>query len=307
MAGKKRAPEQLSMADLYLTRGDKIFHAVNYTIIGIVVLIVLLPLVNVLACSFSSASAVNSGKVYLWPMDFSLEGYQKVFVYPNILRSYANTFFYTIAGTAINIVMTILAAYPLSRRGLPFKGFIMFLFTFTMMFSGGMIPNYLVMRSLGLTNTRWAMLLPGAISVYNMIIARTFMQSIPDDLREAAYLDGCSDIRYLTSIVIPLSITMLSVLTLYYAVSHWNAYFNAFLYLIDRNLLPLQVMLREVLLSSQIKADSVMDGETAAALAGMSDLLKYSLIVVASAPILCLYPFIQKYFVKGVMLGSLKG
>ena len=151
------------------------------------------------------------------------------------------------------------------------------------------------------------MLLPGAISVYNMIIARTFIQNIPEEMREAAYLDGCSDIRYLLSIVLPLCVTMISVLTLYYAVGHWNSYFNAFLYLTNRDLMPLQILLREVLLASQIKADAVMDGDTAAALAGMSDLLKYSLIVVASAPILCLYPFLQKYFVKGIMIGSLKG
>ena len=176
-----------------------------------------------------------------------------------------------------------------------------------MLFSGGMIPTYLVMKNIGITNTVWAMLLPGAISVYNMIIARTFIQNIPEEMREAAYLDGCSDIRYLLSIVLPLCVTMISVLTLYYAVGHWNSYFNAFLYLTNRDLMPLQILLREVLLASQIKADAVMDGDTAAALAGMSDLLKYSLIVVASAPILCLYPFLQKYFVKGIMIGSLKG
>lgn len=298
---------QLQATDIYLTRSDRIFHVINNIIVSLLFLIVLLPLINVLASSFSSASAVNSGKVLLWPVDFSVIGYEKVFVYPGVWRSYGNTVFYTVAGTAINVIVTLLAAYPLSRRDLPFKGFFMFLFTFTMMFGGGMIPTYLVMKQIGVINTVWAMLLPGALSVYNMIIARTFMQNIPMDLFEAAHLDGCSDARYFTMIALPLSGTMISVLTLYYAVGHWNAYFNAFLYLNNRDLMPLQIILREVLLSTQISADAIVDGDTAAALAGMSDLLKYSLIVVASAPILCLYPFLQKYFVKGVMIGSLKG
>ena len=156
-------------------------------------------------------------------------------------------------------------------------------------------------------NSRWAMLLPGALSVYNMIIARTFIQNIPEELREAAHIDGCSDVRYFFSIVLPLSTTMISVLTLYYAVAHWNAYFNAFLYLTSRDKMPLQIILREILLTAHMAQEAIADSDTAAALAGMSDLMKYSLIVVASAPILCLYPFLQKYFVKGVMIGSLKG
>ena len=298
---------QLQATDIYLTTADKTFHCVNNIIVAILLLVVLLPLINVVASSFSSASAVNSGRVLLWPVEPSVIGYEKVFTYPGIWLSYGNTLFYTVAGTAINIVMTLLAAYPLSRRDLPFKGPLMFLFTFTMMFGGGMIPTYLGMKQIGVVNTVWAMLLPGALSIYNMIIARTFLQNIPDELFEAAHLDGCSDAKYFTMIALPLSGTMISVLTLYYAVGHWNAYFNAFLYLNDRRMMPLQILLREVLLSTQISADAIVDGDTAAALAGMSDLLKYSLIVVASAPILCLYPFLQKYFVQGVMIGSLKG
>lgn len=304
---KKYIRRQGPVTDYFLTRGEKVFHLFNNMIIYIIMLIVLIPMINVLASSFSSASAVNSGKVYLWPVDFSFEGYDMVFRYPNIWISYGNTIYYTVVGTAINIVMTLIAAYPLSRKGLPFRGFFMFLFTFTMLFSGGMIPTYLVMKTINVTHTRWAMLLPGAISVHNMIIARTFIQNIPEELREAAHLDGCSDTKYFTHVVIPLSTTLISVLTLYYAIGHWNSYFNAFLYLSDRRMMPLQIMLREVLLSTEITADTIMDSETASAIAGMSDLLKYSLIVVASAPILCLYPFLQKYFVKGVMIGSLKG
>lgn len=306
-ASGRRRNDQLAATDRFVSRGDRIFYAVNNMLIGIVMLIVLVPMINVLASSFSSPAAVNSGRVYLWPVDFTLDGYTRVFNYKDIWSSYGNTIFYTVVGTAINIAITLLAAYPLARKTLPFKGFFMFLFTFTMMFSGGTIPKYLVVKDLGMLNTRWAMLLPGALSVYNMIIARTFIQNIPDDLREAAQLDGCSDFRYFITIVLPLSATMISVLTLYYAVGHWNAYFGAFLYLNDRSKMPLQIILREILISSKIAETANLDGETAIALAGMSDLMKYSLIVVASAPILCLYPFLQKYFVKGVMIGSLKG
>lgn len=303
----KKGKETILPIDAFQTRGDRIFHIVNYTLIASVVLIVLLPLINVLASSFSSAHAINSGRVYLWPVDFEFTGYEKVFQYPHVWRSYCNTIFYTVAGTAINIIMTLIAAYPLSRRNLPFRGFFMFLFIFTMLFNGGMIPTYLVMRQIDITDKVWSILLPGAVSVYYMIIARTFMHSISEELYEAANIDGCSDFRYFFSIILPLSTTMISVLTLYYAVGHWNAYFNAFLYLINRDLMPLQIILREVLLSVEINAESISDAESMQALAGMSDLLRYSLIVVSSAPILCLYPFLQKYFVKGIMIGSLKG
>lgn len=312
MAKKSREPacndqSQLAVADRYLTRGDKVFHAVNFLLVTFIFLIILIPLLNVLASSFSEAAAVNRGDVFIWPVDFTTEGYDRVFTYPGLWRSYGNTIFYTVAGTAINIVMTMLAAYPLSMRTMPFRGFFTFLFTFTMLFDGGMIPTYLVYKQLGITNTVWAMLLPGALSVYNMIIARTFIQNIPEELHEAAMLDGCSYARYFVTMVLPLSATMISVLTLYYAVGHWNAYFNAFLYLTDREMMPLQIVLRDILCSVTIDPGQVMDEATYQSLIGMSDLMRYSLIVVSSAPILCLYPFLQKYFVKGVMIGSLKG
>ncbi len=304
---KRSSRKDVLFIDMQLTRSDRIFHAVSGGIITAILLIVLIPLLNVLASSFSSGSAVSSGKVFIWPVDFSLTGYEKVFSYPRIWRSYGNTIFYTVVGTAINIAMTLMAAYPLASRTLPFRGFFMFLFTFTMLFGGGMIPTYLVFKQIGMLNTVWAMLIPGAMSVYNMIIARTFIQGIPADLREAAHLDGCSDARYFFMIVLPLSVTMISVLTLYYAVGHWNSYFPAMMYLSDRDMMPLQILLRDVLLTATIDTASIPDGETAAAMEGMSELLRYSLIVVASAPILCLYPFLQKYFVKGVLIGSIKG
>lgn len=289
------------------TREDRLFYLIVNLIVGAFMLVVLVPLINIVASSFSSPSAVSNGKVLLWPVEFSLEGYETVFENKLIGTAYMNTFFYTIAGTLINLAMTMIAAYPLARRNVPFKGVFMFLFTFTMLFSGGTIPNYMLMIDLGFINTRWAMLLPGAISVYNMIIARTFIQNIPEELYEAASIDGCSDFRYFFEMVLPLSVTLLSVLTLYYAVGHWNAYFDAFLYLSDRELYPLQIILREILIANTINANEVVDDLTMSAKQGMADLLKYSLIIVSSLPVLVLYPFVKKYFLKGVMIGALKG
>ena len=288
-------------------RGDRTFYAIVNAIVGVFMLIVLIPLVNIVASSFSSPSAVSSGKVLFWPVEFSLDGYKTVFQNKMIGTAYFNTFFYTIVGTMINLAMTMMAAYALARKNLPYKGFFMFLFTFTMLFSGGTIPNYMLIVNLKLYDTRWAMLLPGAISVYNMIIARTFIQNIPNELYEAASIDGCSDARYFFTMVIPLSVTLLSVLTLYYAVAHWNSYFDAFLYLTNRRLYPLQIVLREILIANSINANEVVDDLTMSAKQGMADLLKFSLIIVSSLPVLVLYPFVKKYFLKGVMIGALKG
>ena len=288
-------------------RGDRTFYAIVNAIVGGFMLIVLIPLVNIVASSFSSPGAVSSGKVLFWPVEFSLDGYKTVFQNKMIGTAYFNTFFYTIVGTMINLAMTMMAAYALARKNLPYKGFFMFLFTFTMLFSGGTIPNYMLIVNLKLYDTRWAMLLPGAISVYNMIIARTFIQNIPNELYEAASIDGCSDARYFFTMVIPLSVTLLSVLTLYYAVAHWNSYFDAFLYLTNRKLYPLQIVLREILIANSINANEVVDDLTMSAKQGMADLLKFSLIIVSSLPVLVLYPFVKKYFLKGVMIGALKG
>ena len=288
-------------------RGDRTFYAIVNAIVGVFMLIVLIPLVNIVASSFSSPGAVSAGKVLFWPVEFSLDGYKTVFENKMIGTAYFNTFFYTIVGTMINLAMTMMAAYALARKNLPYKGFFMFLFTFTMLFSGGTIPNYMLIVNLKLYDTRWAMLLPGAISVYNMIIARTFIQNIPNELYEAASIDGCSDARYFFTMVIPLSVTLLSVLTLYYAVAHWNSYFDAFLYLTNRKLYPLQIVLREILIANSINANEVVDDLTMSAKQGMADLLKFSLLIVSSLPVLVLYPFVKKYFLKGVMIGALKG
>lgn len=307
MMKNKKIESELQNTAIKVTGRDKMFYVIVYTIVTFFMLIVLIPLINVVASSFSAPNAVLAGKVYLWPVDFSLEGYSAVFTYKGIWMAYANTFLYTIAGTAVNILMTVLAAYPLSRRHLFCKGFFTFLFTFTMLFSGGMIPIYIQMKNLGILNTRWVMILPGAINVSNMIICRTFFVNIPHDLYEAAQIDGCDDFKYLIKMVLPLSSSVLAVLTLYYAVAHWNAYHDAFLYLRDRNLLPLQVLLREILILNTMDMENLIDDETMLAKQGMAELLKYSLIIVSCVPVLILYPFIKKFFAKGVMLGSLKG
>ena len=290
------------------TRRDRFFYGLINVLLLLLTLVVLYPLVYIVSSSFSSPAAVSAGKVVLWPVDFSLRGYQAVFDYQPVYTGYANTIFYTVFGTLINVVMTISAAYALARKSLPGRGFFSFLFTFTMLFSGGLIPNYLLMKDLGIINTRWAMLLPGAISAYNLIVTRTFIQNtIPDELLEAAQIDGCSDIQFFFRFVLPLSKAVLAVITLFYAVGHWNAYFNAFIYLNKRSLYPLQIYLREILIMNSVDAEMVVDTELQQAMQGMADLLKYSLIVVSYAPILCAYPFLQRYFIKGVMIGSLKG
>ena len=289
------------------TLGDKLFYAACYLITALFMLAVLYPLVYILSASFSSADAITSGRMWLFPVDFSLVGYRYILKYDAIWLGYRNTLFYTFAGTLINVAMTMTCAYGLSRKGMRGRRFFTMLFTFTMIFSGGMIPNYLLMKDLKILNTVWCMLLPGAISAYNLIVAKTFIEnSIPGDLLEAARIDGCSDVRFFFSIVLPLSKAILAVLLLMYAAAHWNAYFNAFLYLTDKKLYPLQIFLRQILVQSNMSAD-MLDPEAMAQMQTLQQILKYAVIVVSTAPMLCLYPFVQKYFRQGVMIGSIKG
>jgi putative aldouronate transport system permease protein len=287
---------------------DRIFFIAAYAFVTLMMLGVAYPLVYILSASFSSANAVSTGKVVLWPVELSVMGYRRVFENAKVWLGYRNTIAYTVMGTFVNVAMTLICAYPLARRNLPHKGFFTFLFTFTMLFNGGMIPNYLLIRDLGLINNFWVMIIPGAIGVTQMIVARTFIKStIPDELLEAAQIDGCNDYQFFYLFVLPLSKAVIAVIAMQYAIGHWNSYFNAFIYLSDKNLYPLQIYLREILILSQIDINDIADPETAIAMQGMADLIKFSLIVVATAPILCVYPFVQKYFVKGVMIGSLKG
>ena len=287
---------------------DRLFLIFVYVVLSGALVIVLFPLLHILSASFSSPQAVNSGRVWLFPVDFTLAGYKAVFANPNILIGYGNSLFYAMAGTFVNVVMTVLIAYPLSRRTFYGRHIIMMLLVFTMLFDGGLIPNYMVVKSLGMIDTRWAMIIPGALAVFQVIIARTFFQtSIPEELAEASEIDGCSDVRFITSVVLPLSKPIIAVMTLMYAVGHWNSYFGALIYLKSPDMFPLQIVLRNILILNTVDPTMMANVDDMLQLQGMSELLKYSLIVVASAPVLMIYPFVQKHFVKGVLIGSLKG
>ena len=273
----------------------------------IIILIVIIPLIFVLAASFSDPDLVIKGKVLFLPKGFTTEAYTMVFENQDIWRGFRNTCFYTIAGTIISVILTILAAYPLSRRELAGRNVIMMLILFTMYFSGGMIPTYLLVKDLGMYNTIWALLIPAALSTYNLIVAKTFFEnSIPVELYESARLDGCGNLALLSKIVLPLSKAILAVLVLYYAVGIWNAYFDALIYLRDTNLHPLQIILRNILLLGQTEQMGTNDVGMAEKIK-MAEAVKYSAIVVSSIPMLIIYPFVQKYFVKGVMIGAVKG
>lgn len=291
-----------------ISKDDRVFYITIDVILTLMLIIILWPLIFILSSSLSSKEAVMAGRVFLFPVDFSLEGYKAIFKTGEVLVGYRNTILYTLVGTTLNVLVTLIAAYPLSRKDLPYRRPLSFIFTFTMFFSGGMVPTYILVSNLGLLNTPFAMILPGALSVYNMIICRSFIEnSIPHEIYEAASIDGCSDFGYFTKILIPLSGPVIAVITLYYAVAHWNSYFNAFLYLTNDKLYPLQLVLRNILLANQMDAAMVTDMEQMESKQGLADLIKYALIVVSSLPVLIIYPFIQKYFVKGVMIGSVKG
>ena len=291
-----------------ISTADRTFYITADVILWLLVLLVSYPLIYILSASFSDPSNVAAGKVYLWPVGFSLRGYEEVFRHDQVWVGYRNTIFlygfwhiYQCFHDHDGCLWPFQAEFAGEKP-------LYFLFTFTMMFGGGLVPFYLLLRDLKMLNTVWAMLIPGAISVYNMIVARTFIQSnIPAELSEAASIDGCSDFRYFFEILLPLSKAILAVLALFYAVGHWNSYFNAMIYLRDPSLFPLQIVLREILILNQIDPSMMLDPSQQERLEGMADLLKYSLIVVATVPIMCVYPFVQKYFIKGVMIGSLKG
>lgn len=290
------------------SKGDRLFSVINYTVLTLFLITILYPLIYIASASISDSQAVIAGKVWLWPIQPTLDGYSAVFKHKLIWIGFRNSLYYTVVGTIINVVMTILAAYPLARKDFYGKNVFMFFFVFTMMFSGGLIPTYLIVKDLGLLNTTWAMLLPGALGVWNMIITRTYFQTtIPDELLEASQLDGCSDFNFVWRIILPLSGPIIAVITLFYAVGHWNSFFNAFIYLKNQNLYPLQLVLRDILVQNDVDLTMLTDVQEIARREGLRELLKYSLIIVATLPLLVAYPFVQKYFVKGIMIGSLKG
>lgn len=290
-----------------MARSDFTFDVIVNLLGAFIILVVLVPLIFVVAASFSDPDLVIRGKVLFLPKGFTMKAYGMVFENKDIWRGFGNTCFYTAAGTAISVVLTILAAYPLSRKGLAGKNVIMMLILFTMYFSGGMIPTYLLVKDLGMYNTIWALLIPSALSTYNLIVAKTFFEnSIPGELYESAWLDGCGNFSMLLKIVLPLSKAILAVLVLYYAVGIWNAYFDALIYLRDTGLHPLQIVLRNILLLGQTEQMGTNDVGMAEKIK-MAEAVKYSAIVVSSIPMLLIYPFVQKYFVKGVMIGAVKG
>lgn len=291
-----------------MSKKDTVFMGLVYLFLTFVLIIVLYPLIYVISASFSSPGAVSSGKVFLLPVDPTLIGYDAVFKNPKIVSGFLNSFFYLIIGTAVNVAMTMLAAYPLSRREFLGRKIISGIFVFTMYFSGGLVPTYLLVKNLHLLDTRAAVIIPVAMSVWNVIIARTYLQStIPDELYEAAQLDGCSVTGFLVKIVLPLSAPILAVLVLYYGVGNWNSYFNAMIYLKSQELYPLQLVLREILMLGKVDMTMITDVNALQRMQGLSSLLKYAVIVVASLPMMAIYPFVEKHFVKGIMIGSLKG
>ena len=286
---------------------DRVFMFFNASILVVITVAILLPLIFIVSASFSSSEAVIAGRVSLWPVDFSLQGYQTIFEHKKVWDGFGNSLFYTVFGTIFNVFMTIIAAYPLSRDDLVGRRVITIAFIFTMLFSGGLIPTYMVVRDLGLLNTRAAMILPTGIGIFNLLITITFFRTtIPPELIEAARIDGANDFRTFGSIILPLARPIIAVLVLFYAVNHWNSYFSALIYLKDQELFPLQIVLREILIENSIDASMLIDIEDLVAREGLRELLKYSLIVVASVPVLIIYPFVQRHFVKGMMIGSVK-
>ncbi len=281
---------------------DLIFDIVNYLLVGLITVICLYPMIYVIAASFSDPVLLMSNKSPLIaPLGFSIDGYRIVLNNVNTWIGYGNTIFYVVAGTAINMFMTTLGAYALSRKNFMLRKFFTIMIVFTMYFSGGIIPNFLLVKNLGLLDTRWAVIIPTAIGTWNLLIMRTAFASIPDSLEEAAKIDGANHFTLLFKILVPVSKATMAVILLFYAVGHWNSWFNAMIYLpTSRNLYPMQLFLREILVTSS----EVTSGDNE--INYMGELVKYSTIIVSTLPILCLYPFLQKYFVKGVMMGSVK-
>ena len=287
--------------------GDRVFLIVVRIMLGVALALVLLPLIYIVASSFSSPAAVNAGRVRFWPVEFSLEAYRSVLSNSEVLQGYYNSLIYAVAGTAISVTLTVAIAYPLSRRTFYGRNVLMTLLIFTMLFSGGVIPTYMVVHDLGMLDTRWALLIPNAIGVWQVIIARTFFaNSIPDELYEAAMLDGASEIRTLRSVVLPLSKPLLAVLALMYTIYQWNTYFDALVYLKDSDLFPLQIVLRNILLLNTPRTGATDMAQQMHQIQ-LANVLRYALIVVSSLPVLIIYPFVARHFTKGVMVGAVKG
>ncbi|OMF24958.1 sugar ABC transporter permease [Paenibacillus sp. FSL H8-0548] len=292
---------------------DKVFLICNYIYVFLAFIVVAYPVIYMISASISDPKLVGSGEMWLWPRGITFEGYQRVFQNSSIWTGYGNTILYTVVGTTINLLVTLPAAYALSRKDFVGRNFFMGMFMVTMFFGGGLVPSYLLVKELGMVNTMWAIVIPSAASIWNIIVARTFFQSsIPKELQEAAQIDGCTNIRLFLKIILPLSMPIIAVMALFYGVGNWNSYFSALIYLNDAAKYPLQLVLRQILVLQEMSAQGggALDASSAAALnnkAEIASLVKYAVIIVATAPIIAVYPFLQRYFVQGVMIGSVKG
>jgi putative aldouronate transport system permease protein len=298
----------MAISGIKKTKNDIIFDGVNTLFLGVVLVAVIYPLYYIVIASLSNPDLVNSGQVWLFPRDITLTGYETLFQTDIIWLGYKNTIIYTVLGTLINMVLTIPAAYALSRKDFKGRNFIMIMITITMFFSGGIIPRFLIIKNLGILNTIWCMVLPGGVAAWNLIVSRTFFQSsIPDSLLDASRMDGCGNGRFFLQIVLPLSSAIIAVMILFYAVFHWNAFFDALMFLRDESKYPLQLILRDILISAEMDASMFDNMDELVEMMKTADLLRYVVIIASSIPVLILYPFIQKYFVKGVMIGAIKG
>ena len=289
-----------------MTKADIIFEVILIAISALLFVIVVYPMWFIIIASFSDPGKVGSGQVWLWPVSFNLYGYDQVFHNSRIWIGYKNTIIYTLLSTIAQLIVTLPAAYTLSRKNVLLKGPIMFLFTVALFFNGGMIPTYFVYKAYNMLDTLWVMILPSALGIYNMIIARTFFQNnIPDELLNAAQIDGCTDFRFFIQMVIPLSSAIIAVVALYQAVAMWNSYMDALLYLRNQSRIPLQLVLREILVATSNDTRNAGTGEDV--LATLREAVKYCVIIVSTLPLMVVYPFLQKYFNKGVMIGAVKG
>ena len=301
------AKKNKNQSKVKLGGANRLFMALVTLIMIMICIVILYPIYYVLLASITDPVTVNSGKVLLYPESPYFEGYKTTLAYKPLWVSYKNTIVYTVVGTAVALITTIPAGYALSRKDLPGRRGLIFIFTFTMFFGGGIIPLYLTIRNLGIYNTIWAMVLPVAVSAYNLIVCRSFFESgIPLELQEAAKVDGCSDFKFFSKIAIPISTTIIAVMALFYATAMWNQFFNALMFLQDDNKMPLQVVLRNLVLMNQSNQMG-SSGDAMVTMQKLAEQLKYCIVVVSAAPLLIVYPFIQKYFAKGVTIGAVKG
>jgi multiple sugar transport system permease protein/putative aldouronate transport system permease protein len=291
------------------TAADRIFHYVCTVFLALNCILVLYPLIYCISCSFSATSAITQGRVWLWPVEFNLKAYKSVFSFARLRMAFANSLFYVAGGTAVSVVLLLLSAYPLSRRDLPGRRFFTAFFVITMFFNGGLIPNYILMRNLNLIGSRWALIIGFMFSCYNMIIVKSYFQSsLPAGLLDAAQIDGCNDLRFFLIIALPLAVPVIAVMVLFYAVWIWNSYFNGVLYLTDPSTFSFQMVLRDILFVAQMPQELLMsmDPQRYQNMQNILQQLRYAILVVGALPMMVLYPFIQKYFIRGMMIGSLK-